>query len=58
MFEHGDKVNTPLGKGRIAYRRMKGENFSEVEAYSVVLNKCLSSVILFPKDVSNDEENS
>lgn len=37
-FTKGERVETPLGRGNVAYQRMKGPTYSEAEAVSVVLD--------------------
>lgn len=38
MFDMYDRVVTPHGPGKVAYRRMKAPNYCEVECYSVILD--------------------
>lgn len=38
MFDKGDRVLTPEGPGTVAYKRMKGPTYAEVECYSVCLD--------------------
>lgn len=38
-FEKGDRVMTPGGVGTVYFKRMAPPNYSEVEAYSVKLDK-------------------
>lgn len=51
MFDSGTRVKTPKGNGKIAYCRMKGPNYYEVECYSVVLDTSVAASKLppFPK---------
>jgi hypothetical protein len=39
IFEPGDEVMTPGGSGRVAYKRMAPPTYSEVDVYSVRLDK-------------------
>lgn len=38
MFDTNDRVMTGKGPGKVAYRRMRGPTYMEVECYSVVLD--------------------
>lgn len=38
MFCKGDKVVTPKGPGTVVYTRMKAPDYSQPEAYSVLLD--------------------
>jgi len=38
QFDRGDSVMTPLGPGKVAYKRMEPPNYSEVAVYSVNLD--------------------
>lgn len=39
MFDRGDRVSTPDGFGTVQYRRMLPPNYSDVEVYSVRLDR-------------------
>jgi hypothetical protein len=43
MFNKGDRVSTPHGKGTVNYRRMAPPDFYEVDAYSVVMDVKVSA---------------
>ena len=36
VYDAGDSVMTPHGKGEVVYKRMGGEGFTEVVAYSIL----------------------
>lgn len=48
MFEKGDRVNTPMGTGKVLYKRMKGPEYSEVSAYCVLLDKEVDKMMMPP----------
>lgn len=43
MFDKGDRVLTPSGRGTIYYKRMRAPDYSKVESYSVKLDKMMTS---------------
>jgi len=60
-FDQGDRVMTPGGVGTVKYRRMGSPDYSEVVAYSVVLDHAnhnpLYTGSLYPaKEVSKATE--
>jgi len=38
QFDRGDKVMTPLGPGKVNYKRMAAPTYAEAEVYSVLLD--------------------
>jgi len=48
MFDMNDRVTTPKGNGKVAYRRMRSPDYIEVEAYSVILDSAMEAANLPP----------
>lgn len=48
MFDMNDRVITPQGPGKIAFKRMRSPDFNTVEAYSVILDSKVEASKLPP----------
>lgn len=52
QFEFGDIVSTPLGNGKVLYKRMKAPDYAIVEAYSVAVGSNSNGAIFPAEQVS------